>query len=74
MVNKHLPVVPVAITLLKKDLISGTLFLLIMKGYGAKITAAKTAAAKITAAVNYSYQKTGVKTFEKKDSVISCIK
>ena len=48
MVHKHLPVVPVAIALLKKDLISGTLF--IMKGYGAKITAAKIAAAKITAA------------------------
>ena len=50
MVHKHLPVVPVAIALLKKDLISGTLFLFIMKGYGAKITAAKIATAKITAA------------------------
>ena len=50
MVHKHLPLVPVAIALLKKDLISGTLFLFIMKGYGAKITAAKIAAAKITAA------------------------
>ena len=50
MVHKHLPVVPVAIALLKKDLISGTLFLFIMKGCGTKIITAKIAAAKITAA------------------------